>query len=674
MGTNGIQRPPPGPFPDQGGRRALGAASAFSHWLLGFFVVPLLRQSFYITDNGAGRRCLVYIRRDIWAAASRVAFQKLIRSGNYSPISKAQAMSIIASTKVGFSHLRFLPKKMPGSSHGGLRPILNMGRQKYSPSSVKSDGAKSVRSRLEALFAVLTYESRRRSEFFVSRDAAYLRQLCTQCRSVPGDIFRGTLLGMQNLYRLIPVLKQHFSTPGTAAPGGTLPRLFAISFDISAAYDSFDSDRIIRIIRDQVLLSERYSLMKIYTLSPERSGTTQSRSLNRKRTSLATGLDRPPILADVVLGRAFSEALGSVCFRCTNAQGVRGRQARLSADAASPEQLLPVQQGIHTDISWSWVATKASLLQDLADHVKRNVIRFDRKYYLQQRGISQGSTIGTLVCRAYVGHALQAELGDLLGSSDSQLLCYVDDVMFITSDRNKAEELYRRLADGVFAKYNLQISVSKSQMSFSPSFVTQPAIPVCSPTAFLWCGLSLDLTDLSVRVSYRKQADNAASHYLTLPRRLAGSTPPLRSIFLNLFKRFLRPRLKIVPMFTTQAVTQQRTCLATGAFASSPLPSFGLMLNLFEMLYLGFYRCAVSLLAELALVQGFHMPSVSLLSCPPPAALIYDALHVFSSEILGEIPAHEPSSPLTAEQTLARRAGLHRTLVIWCARPPSPDR
>lgn len=198
---------------------------------------------------------------------------------------------------------------------------------------------------------------------------------CTHTGATP---LGPTVPSADSLLSVCPVCRPHVPGPALArsvAPGGTLPRLFAISFDISAAYDSFDSDRIIRIIRDQVLLSERYSLMKIYTLSPERSGTTQSRSLNRKRTSLATGLDRPPILADVVLGRAFSEALGSVCFRCTNAQGVRGRQARLSADAASPEQLLPVQQGIHTDISWSWVATKASLLQDLADHVKRNVIR-----------------------------------------------------------------------------------------------------------------------------------------------------------------------------------------------------------------------------------------------------------------------------------------------------------
>ncbi|KAJ6348388.1 hypothetical protein OIU76_004791 [Salix suchowensis] len=47
---------------------------------------------------------------------------------------------------------------------------------------------------------------------------------------------------------------------------------------------------------------------------------------------------------------------------------------------------------------------REQLLFNLTEHVKRNVLQFDDKFYLQRKGIPQGSILSSLLCSLYYGH------------------------------------------------------------------------------------------------------------------------------------------------------------------------------------------------------------------------------------------------------------------------------
>lgn len=148
---------------------------------------------------------------------------------------------------------------------------------------------------------------------------------------------------------------------------------------------------------------------------------------------------------------------------------------------------------------------KEELLFNLNEHIKRNVLQLDKKFYLQGIGIPQGSVISSLLCSLYYGdlernviypfiektqesvfqvvsgshHFGENSQGDTiisspgniidlenpLGGSPSILLRFIDDLIFLSTSKKQATNFFYRLRKG-FPSYNCYMNEEKFCVNF----------------------------------------------------------------------------------------------------------------------------------------------------------------------------------------------------------------
>lgn len=180
---------------------------------------------------------------------------------------------------------------------------------------------------------------------------------------------------------------------------------------------------------------------------------------------------------------------------------------------------------------------KEALFSTLKEHVKRNVLQLDSKFYLQILGISQGSVLSSLLCSFYYGHleknlifpflpkTIEPGLQDLsrnnnqdtfvvqnrkeiITSSSCMLLRFIDDYLFISTSKRMAENFYLRLQRG-FQAYNCFMNEDKFSTNFNigwlPTMPSKRVYAGADGISFLqWSGLLINCRSLEVQADYTR--------------------------------------------------------------------------------------------------------------------------------------------------------------------------
>lgn len=131
--------------------------------------------------------------------------------------------------------------------------------------------------------------------------------------------------------------------------------------------------------------------------------------------------------------------------------------------------------------------------------------------------------MSSLLCAIQYGKLEQDKLS--FATSDtvgSVLLRYVDDFLFVTTDREKATQFLRVMDAGTFRQagdkgprhpvadwpicvftgmpeYGVEISAEKRMTSFDASLRPEELIAPCPTADFPWCGLAIDCNTLDVK-------------------------------------------------------------------------------------------------------------------------------------------------------------------------------
>ncbi|XP_048128280.1 telomerase reverse transcriptase isoform X7 [Rhodamnia argentea] len=187
---------------------------------------------------------------------------------------------------------------------------------------------------------------------------------------------------------------------------------------------------------------------------------------------------------------------------------------------------------------------REELFVNLIEHVKRNVLQFDKNFYLQGVGIPQGSIISSLLCSLYYGHLERSVVFPFLekahesatddfstrqscqGISGSDavimlekddlpnpsflLLRFIDDILFISTSKRQAASFFLRLKRG-FRDYNCFMNEEKFGLNFDVGPHSQSRIQSHrayideSGNSFLrWSGLLINCTSLEVQADYTR--------------------------------------------------------------------------------------------------------------------------------------------------------------------------
>jgi telomerase reverse transcriptase len=139
---------------------------------------------------------------------------------------------------------------------------------------------------------------------------------------------------------------------------------------------------------------------------------------------------------------------------------------------------------------------KDDLLDLLAEHIQRNMVKIGKKYYRQKEGIPQGSVLSSLMCNFFYAD-LEMQHLQFLHAEDSLLLRLIDDFLLITSDPAHAKQFLQIMHDGLPA-YGVRVNPDKTLVNFEATINGKKVTRLDGSRQFPYCGSFIDTKTLNI--------------------------------------------------------------------------------------------------------------------------------------------------------------------------------
>ncbi|XP_063020299.1 telomerase reverse transcriptase isoform X1 [Melospiza melodia melodia] len=198
----------------------------FLYWLMGTYVVELLRSFFYITETMFQKNMLFYYRKFVWGKLQNIGIRNHFVKVQLRPLSSEEIETIRQKKFIPMaSKLRFIPKP------NGLRPIVKVSGVVKPQALSKESREKKMNhynTQLKNLFSVLNYE-----------------------RTINTSFIGSSVFGKDDIYK---IWKQFVTK--ILESGGEIPHFYCVKADVSRAYDSIPHNKLVEVI-SRVLRPEK---------------------------------------------------------------------------------------------------------------------------------------------------------------------------------------------------------------------------------------------------------------------------------------------------------------------------------------------------------------------------------------------------------------------------------
>ncbi|XP_064561717.1 telomerase reverse transcriptase isoform X2 [Zonotrichia leucophrys gambelii] len=198
----------------------------FLYWLMGTYVVELLRSFFYITETMFQKNMLFYYRKFVWGKLQNIGIRNHFVKVQLRPLSSEEIETIHQKKFIPMvSKLRFIPKP------NGLRPIVKVSGVVKPQALSKESREKKMNhynTQLKNLFSVLNYE-----------------------RTINTSFIGSSVFGKDDIYK---IWKQFVTK--ILESGGEIPHFYCVKADVSRAYDSIPHNKLVEVI-SRVLRPEK---------------------------------------------------------------------------------------------------------------------------------------------------------------------------------------------------------------------------------------------------------------------------------------------------------------------------------------------------------------------------------------------------------------------------------
>ncbi|XP_015474090.1 telomerase reverse transcriptase isoform X3 [Parus major] len=198
----------------------------FLYWMMGTYVVELLRSFFYVTETMFQKNMLFYYRKFIWGKLQNIGIRNHFVKLQLRPLSSEEIETIRQKKFVPMaSKLRFIPKR------NGLRPIVKVSGVVEPRALSKESREKKMNcynTQLKNLFSVLNYE-----------------------RTINTSFIGSSVFGKDDIYK---TWKQFVKK--ILESGGEIPHFYCVKADVSRAYDTIPHNKLVEVI-SRVLKPEK---------------------------------------------------------------------------------------------------------------------------------------------------------------------------------------------------------------------------------------------------------------------------------------------------------------------------------------------------------------------------------------------------------------------------------
>ncbi|CAG2056891.1 unnamed protein product [Timema podura] len=159
----------------------------------------------------------------------------------------------------------------------------------------------------------------------------------------------------------------------------------------------------------------------------------------------------------------------------------------------------------------------------LFSYVEKQVVNYGSSWYMVKQGLPHGATLSAALCNFYYGTVDRHF--DKLVSEEDTLVRIVDDYLFVTQDKQRAERFFNRMTEG-FPKFNCNINKRKTQVNFSVG-------ESLSVDKITFCGHVIDTCTLEVTGDYKRYKGKEIAYTMRLNNvGHPGKNPVLEGLIL----------------------------------------------------------------------------------------------------------------------------------------------
>ena len=173
------------------------------------------------------------------------------------------------------------------------------------------------------------------------------------------------------------------------------------------------------------------------------------------------------------------------------------------------------------------VVRKSAVLRTLKAFLFSHVVNLKGSWYLQKKGIPQGSSLSPLLCSLFLGdleakHGLAPAAAPHEGAAEPEaaLLRWIDDFLYITPCPEDAAAFAGKMLAG-FPEYGVKINPRKTGMNFDVEWggktLRRNQVSAGGGSYVAWCGLLLDSATLDVHNDFRKLQDSGIRDTMNIP-------------------------------------------------------------------------------------------------------------------------------------------------------------
>ena len=435
-------------------------------WMMNSLVIPLLRNHFYITESAVHRNKVFYYRKPLW---SRIVTADLGKSDGmsvikdmYRPMNAEEVLETRANRfNLPESQLRLLPKA------NGMRLIGNLSFRKRVIGQ-RSDSANFL---LRPSFEALRWELLRNGK---------------------QDMLGASVFSLGEAHdKLLPMIEwlRSFSE-------SELPQLYFVSVDVKGSFDSVNQKKLCNVLFEgeaSIFGSEQYA-----------------------RQSFSSHI---PCVGHLVRTPKYMTMPSSE---------LKPLHLMLVDDM---QESSSIRNSVLVDSSNGEFFERSDLEGILRHHITNNVISMRGQSYLQEVGIPQGSVLSSLLCSLFYGHMERHGLADLplkfdpTAEKKGLLARFIDDNLFVTTDRDVAVDFVNRLHSRFVEEYGTRLNASKTLVNFEcavddgaivlPLVRSDAGFPTLNP-CLPWCGVLIDTVTFEFYGDYSRYRGSYMSESLTV--------------------------------------------------------------------------------------------------------------------------------------------------------------
>ncbi|KAJ8331546.1 Telomerase reverse transcriptase [Batrachochytrium dendrobatidis] len=416
----------------------------FLYWLFADVVVSLIKTNFYATDTVPFKNRVFYFRHETWSRINQ-SLQSVFKRNLLKPIEMPLVTSALAGESfhkaLGFSTTRLIPKE------SGARMIMNLGR-KPKPKELAQIGLNP-----EQIKQLMCYRYNGENLLSINQLLTNAHHVLTLEKTEQSDLMKTTMLGLDDIYTRFKAFKLGLVA---ASADGSIPQLYCCKMDIASCFDTINQDKLLSLLQS-FLTKTDYVIQKYAVLY---ASGDRIRRVFQKRARDAANF------------QTFTEFV---------------------EDASAT-----VKQTVFVDQVEYRIEAAESIKDLLKSHIQNNFIKIGKKFFCQSAGIPQGSIVSIILCSFFYAHFEKSYLADLImDSSETLLLRYIDDFLFVTTKKDKAQQ-FMEIMHKAHPEFGCSVNISKSLSNFSMSLLDGRAIPE-TYRDFPWCGFVIDLKRLEIK-------------------------------------------------------------------------------------------------------------------------------------------------------------------------------